>query len=387
MLRCFGFTISISLVLVFIGCGDGAMQTPPPAPSPTLALTPLVGSLNSPVDLQFPNDNTGRFFVVEQSGTIRIIANSLLLSGDFLDIASKITTGSEMGLLGLTFHPSYSQNRRFFVNYNRTVGAQLQTVIAEYQASASDANQADPASERVLLTVDQPFPNHKGGQLAFGPDGFLYIGLGDGGSGGDPFGNGRSLQTRLGKMLRIDVDRTDPGLQYAIPTDNPFAAGGGLPEIWAYGLRNPWRFSFESGTGRLFCADVGQDSFEEVDLLQNGGNFGWNTMEGLHCFNPSSSCNMTGLILPIAEYSHSEGEAVIGGYVYKGSGIPSLVGTYILGDYISGAIWGLKETTPGSWTRSRLLSTQRNISSFGQDAAGEVYVLDYSGNILKLISQ
>src|SRR5439155_8538130 len=275
MLRCFGLAISISLI-ASMGCGDGAMQTPPPGPSPTLALTPLVGGLNSPVDLQLPNDNTGRFFVVEQSGTIRIIANGSLLSGSFLDIGSRITTGSEMGLLGLAFHPSYNQNRRFFLNYNRTVGGQLQTVIAEYQVSSSDANQADPASERVLLTVDQPFPNHKGGQLAFGTDGFLYIGLGDGGSGGDPFGNGQSLQTLLGKMLRIDVDRTDPGLQYAIPTDNPFVAGGGLPEIWAYGLRNPWRFSFESGTGRLFCADVGQDSFEEVDLLQNGGNFGWN---------------------------------------------------------------------------------------------------------------
>jgi glucose/arabinose dehydrogenase len=379
--------LSISLLLVSVGCGDGTTQTPPPGPSPTLALVSLVGGLNSPVDLQRPNDNTGRLFVVEQSGMIRIIASGSLLSGSFLDIAAKITTGSEMGLLGLAFHPSYSQNRRFFVNYNRSIGGQLQTVIAEYLASTSDANQADPASERILLIVNQPFGNHKGGQLAFGPDGFLYIGLGDGGSGGDPFGNGQSLQTMLGKMLRIDVDNTDPGLQYAIPADNPFAAGGGRPEIWAYGLRNPWRFSFESGTGRLFCADVGQDSFEEVDLLQKGGNFGWNTMEGMHCFNPSSGCNQTGLILPIAEYSHSEGEAVIGGYVYHGAAIPSLAGTYILGDYVSGAIWGLKEGPPGTWTRSLLLSTQRNISSFGQDAAGEVYVVDYSGNVLKLVAQ
>ena len=387
MLRCFGLAMSISLLLVSMGCGDGAMQPPPSGTSTNIALTTLVSGLNSPVDLQLPHDNSRRFFVVQQSGTIRIIANGTLLSGSFLDIASKVTTGSEMGLLGLAFHPTYSQNRRFFVNYNRTVGAQLQTVIAEYQVSSSDANQADPASERVLFTVDQPFPNHKGGQLAFGPDGFLYIGLGDGGSGGDPFGNGQSLQTLLGKMLRIDVDRTDPGLQYAIPTDNPFVAGGGLPEIWAYGLRNPWRFSFDSSTGRLFCADVGQDSFEEVDLLQKGGNFGWNTMEGFHCFSPSSGCNKSGLILPVAEYSHSEGEAVIGGYVYEGTGIPSLVGTYVLGDYISGTIWGLKETSPGTWTRSQLLSTQLNISSFGQDAAGELYVVDYSGNVLKLVSQ
>jgi glucose/arabinose dehydrogenase len=387
MVRCFGLAMSISLLLASMACGNGAMQPPPPGPPTNFSLTTLISGLNGPVDLQLPNDNTGRFFVVEQSGTIRIIANGSLLSGHFLDIATKVTTGSEMGLLGLAFHPSYSQNRRLFVNYNRTVGGQLQTVIAEYQASASDANQADATSERILLTVNQPFPNHKGGQLAFGPDGLLYIGLGDGGSGGDPFGNGQSLQTLLGKMLRIDVDHTDAGLQYAIPADNPFAAGGGLREIWAYGLRNPWRFSFESGTGRLFCADVGQDSFEEVDLLQKGGNFGWNTMEGLHCFNPSGGCNMTGLVLPVVEYSHSEGEAVIGGYVYEGSRIPSLVGTYVFGDYISGTIWGLKETTPGSWTRSQLLSTQRNISSFGQDEAGEVYVVDYAGSILKLVSQ
>lgn len=375
------------LVFQLAGCGgNGSLSTSPPPPPPAnLSLNTVVSGLNSPVDLQAPGDGTGRFFVVEQPGTIRIIANGALLPASFLDIQSKVKFDSaEMGLLGLAFHPNYSQNRLFYVNYDRDFGG-LQTVIAEYQTSVLDPNHADPATERILLTWNQPFTNHKGGQLAFGPDGFLYIGLGDGGSGGDPLGNGQNLQTLLGKMLRIDVDHMDPGLQYAIPAGNPFV-GVGQPEIWAYGLRNPWRFSFERGTGRLFCADVGQDNWEEVDLLQSGGNFGWNKMEGAHCFPPGSSCNTIG-VLPIAEYDHSEGEAVIGGYVYKGSAIPSLAGTYILGDYISGKIWGLAEGPPGTWTRTELLSTNRNITSFGQDAAGEVYVVDYSGSVLKLVSQ
>jgi glucose/arabinose dehydrogenase len=235
--------------------------------------------------------------------------------------------------------------------------------------------------------VNQPFPNHKGGQIAFGPDGFLYIGFGDGGSGGDPLGNGQNLQTLLGKMLRIDVDHTSAGLQYAIPPTNPFVGGGGLPEIWAYGLRNPWRFSFERGSGRLFCGDVGQDKYEEIDILQSGGNFGWNIMEGMHCYNPASGCNMSGLTLPIAEYSHTEGDAVIGGYVYKGSAIPSLAGAYIFSDNGSGTIWELVEAPPGQWTRTKLLSSGRSISSLGQDVSGEIYVLDYSGSVLKLTAQ
>jgi glucose/arabinose dehydrogenase len=388
--RWFLVSTALLLLLPLTACGNGSSTPPPPPPPgpPNLSLTTVVTGLNSPVDLQLPNDNSGRLFVVEQPGTIRIIDNGALLPASFLDIQSKVTSGGEMGLLGLAFHPSYSQNGRFFVNYDRTVAGQIQTVIAEYLASVGDPNLADPTSERILLTVDQPFENHKGGQLAFGPDGFLYIGLGDGGSGGDPFGNGQSLQTLLGKMLRIDVDNMDPGLQYAIPPDNPFVGNPSASgEIWAYGLRNPWRFSFERGATRLFCADVGQDAYEEVDLLQQGGNFGWNIMEGMHCFNPPSGCNMSGLILPIAEYDHSEGEAVIGGYVYKGSAIPSLPGTYILGDYISGKIWGLTEGPPGMWTRSELLSTGRSISSFGQDAAGELYVVDYSGSVLKLVAQ
>jgi glucose/arabinose dehydrogenase len=347
----------------------------------------VVSGLSNPVDFQAPNDGSGRFFVVQQPGSIHIILNGALLPAPFLDISSKVDFGGEKGMLGLAFHPQFPQNHLFYVHYDRLSGTQMQSVIAEYQVSASNSNQADPASERILLTVNQPFPNHKGGQIAFGPDGFLYIGFGDGGSGGDPLGNGQSLQTLLGKMLRIDVDHMSPGLQYAIPPTNPFAGGGGLPEIWAYGLRNPFRFSFERGTGRLFCGDVGQDKYEEIDILQSGGNFGWNVMEGMHCYNPATGCNMSGLILPIAEYDHTEGDAVIGGYVYKGSAIPSLDGAYIFSDNGSGTIWELVEGPAGQWTRTKLLASGRAISSLGQDVAGEIYLVDYSGSILKLAAQ
>ncbi|MBZ5571494.1 MAG: PQQ-dependent sugar dehydrogenase [Acidobacteriia bacterium] len=370
------------------GCGGGfsSQSAPPPGTPPAVALTTIATGLNSPVDLQTPDDNSGRMFVVEQSGTIRIIANNALLPTPFLNIATKVTFSGEMGLLGAAFHPAFSQNQKFYLNYVHSSGGVIQSFIAEYQVSAADPNQADPASERILLTVDQPYDNHKGGQLAFGPDGFLYIGLGDGGSGGDPLGNGQSLDTLLGKMLRIDIDHASGGKNYAIPPDNPFVGTSHMPEIWAYGLRNPWRFSFERSTGRLFCADVGQDNYEEIDLLQKGGNFGWNVMEGMHCYN-ASNCDMNGLLLPIAEYSHSEGVAVIGGYVYTGKAISGLAGMYVLGDYGSGTIWTLQENPPGTWTRAELLSTGRNLSSFGQDAAGEIYVLDLAGNVLKLVPQ
>jgi glucose/arabinose dehydrogenase len=379
---------SLLLSVLLAGCSSShsTAAPPPPGPPPTLTLTSAVTGLTHPLDLQFPNDGSGRMFIVQQAGSIRIAANGTLLATAFLDITSKVDSGGEKGLLGLAFHPQFTTNRLFYIHYDRVVSGQMQSVIAEYQASATDPNQADPASERILLTVNQPFPNHKGGQIAFGPDGFLYIGLGDGGSENDPLLNGQNLQTLLAKMLRIDVDHQSGGLQYAIPPSNPFVSGGGLPEIWAYGLRNPWRFSFERGTGRLFAGDVGQDSFEEVDILESGKNYGWSVMEGMHCFHPPTGCDMTGLTLPIVEYSHTEGDAVMGGYVYKGA-IPGLSGAYIFGDFGSGTIWELVEGPPGTWTRTKLLSTSRNLSSFGQDVAGEVYVVDYSGSVLKLAAQ
>jgi glucose/arabinose dehydrogenase len=375
----------VFLTLLLAACGGSSTPAPPPPPPPNLTLTTVVSGLSNPLDLQRPpGDN--RFFVVEQRGTIRIIENGALLAGNFLDIQSLTNfDGAEQGLLGLAFHPNYSANRLFYVNYTTDTGGR-HTVIAEFQTLAGNPNQADPSSERILLTVSQPFTNHKGGQLAFGPDHLLYLGLGDGGSGGDPLNNGQTLTVLLGKILRIGVDQPFTGsLQYAIPPDNPFASGGGLPEIWAYGLRNPWRFSFDRGGTRLFCGDVGQNSFEEVDLITKGGNFGWNVMEGAHCFNPPSGCDMTNKILPIAEYSHSEGIAIIGGYVYKGSAIPGLANAYIFGD-LTGKIWSLTESPANTFTRTQLLSTGRTISSFGQDAAGEVYAVDLNGSVLKLAS-
>jgi glucose/arabinose dehydrogenase len=375
----------VFLTLLLAACGGSSTPAPPPPPS-NLTLTSVVSGLSNPLDLQRPpGDN--RFFVVEQRGTIRIIENGALLAGNFLDIQSLTNfDGMEQGLLGLAFHPNYSTNRLFYVNYTTDSGGR-HTVIAEFQTLAANPNQADPSSERILLTVGQPFTNHKGGQLAFGPDHLLYLCLGDGGSEGDPLNNGQTLSVLLGKILRIGVDPPfDPGLQYAIPPDNPFASGGGLPEIWAYGLRNPWRFSFERGGTRLFCGDVGGARFEEVDLITKGGNFGWNVMEGAHCFNPPNGCDMTNKILPIAEYSHSEGVAIIGGYVYKGSAIPSLSNAYIFGD-LTGKIWSLTESPANTFTRTQLLSTGRTISSFGQDAAGEVYVVDLGGSVLKLVAQ
>jgi glucose/arabinose dehydrogenase len=356
-------------------------------PAGTLALTNVVSGLSNPVGMERPPADN-RFFIVEQRGTIRILENGALHTGNFLDLQSLVNfDGQEQGLLGLAFHPNYATNHKFYVNYSLDQGNR-ETVIAEYQTLVSDPNTADPNSERVLLVVNQPFPNHKGGQLVFGPDGFLYIGLGDGGSGGDPLGNGQNLSTFLGKMLRISVDPPfASGKEYAIPADNPFATSGGLPEIWAYGLRNPWRFSFEPVTNRLFVADVGQDNWEEIDILQKGGNFGWNVMEGKHCFPPTNTtCDMTNKVLPITEYPHTDGVAVIGGYVYTGSAIPSLANKYIFAD-LTGKIWSLTEAPANTWTRADMLGTNLTLTSFGRDAAGELYLVDYNGNILKLVLQ
>ena len=354
-----------------------------------LALSGFVTGLSSPLGFETPNDGTNRIFILEQRGTIRIVQNASLTPGAFLDIASKVESGGEKGLLGLAFHPDFSTNRRFFVNYTRRVGTQLQSIIAEYLVSTANPNQADASSERQLLVLDQPFDNHNGGQLAFGPDGFLYIAFGDGGSGGDPFGNGQNTNALLGKILRIAVNPPfATGKQYAIPPDNPFVNGGGLPEIWAYGLRNPWRFSFDRATRQLFAADVGQDSWEEVDIITKGGNFGWNIMEGKHCNPPGvTSCNMAGLILPITEYAHNSagGEAIIGGFVYRGSAIAGLPGTYVFGDLLSGHVWGLKQDAMGNWQQTLVLTHNLTVSSFGQDIAGELYLIDYgNGAILRL---
>ncbi len=346
---------------------------------PQLALQNFVSGLRLPIGFEIAPDGSGRIFIIEQRGFIRIIKNGVIGPQPFLNISSLVECCGERGLIGLAFHPQYQSNGRFFVDYTRRVSGQLQVVIAEYHVSATNPNKADPNGIE-LLSIDKPFDNHNGGQLAFGPDGYLYIGVGDGGSGGDPFGNGQNLEVLLGKILRIDINS---GAPYAIPPDNPFVndptARG---EIWAYGLRNPWKFSFDRQNGRLFAGDVGQNNWEEVDLITKGSNYGWNVMEGFHCYPPGTpDCDMTGLTLPLSEYSHLEGDAIIGGFVYHGISIPQLQGLYVFGDYISGKVYVLKQQGT-TWKRGLSLESGIFISAFGQDASGELYVLDYNNGIV-----
>jgi len=324
-------------------------------------------------------DGSGRLFVLEQGGVIRIVQGRAILPNPFLDITNQVGSGgNEQGLLGLAFHPDYEQNGFFYVNYTDLNG---DTVISRFQVSA-DASVADSASEKILLQVDQPYANHNGGSLEFGPDGFLYAGLGDGGSQGDPNGNGQSLETYLAKLLRVDVNSGD---LYGIPADNPFANGGGLPEIWAYGFRNPWRFSFDRATGDLYIADVGQNQWEEVDYLPagspGGANFGWNIMEGNHPYQGEAT---DGLTLPVTEYEHGNRCSITGGYVYRGQALPAWNGVYFYGDYCSGEILGLVHNADDSWESRLLYDTGFLITSFGIDEAGEIYVLDRSGGLYQL---
>jgi glucose/arabinose dehydrogenase len=332
-----------------------------------------------PVHLAQVPDGSGDLVVVEQEGVIRrVFPQGNAAPRLFIDLRDRVSDGGEMGLLSIAFHPRYGENRRFFVYY--TAGGPRRSVVARFRAGAG-GEAGDPATQAVLLEVGQPYANHNGGQLAFGPDGMLYLGLGDGGSGGDPYGNGQNRKTLLGALLRLDIDRQDPGLAYAIPPDNPFAGArdGSRPEIWAYGLRNPWRFSFDRATGALFLADVGQDAVEEVDRIRKGGNYGWNVMEGDRCYQPPAGCNPAGLELPIAVYTHAEGRSITGGFVYRGKAIPSLVGRYVFADYVRGALWSIPAAGEGQRRPELLLSTSLSISSFGEDAAGELYVLDHGG--------
>ena len=334
----------------------------------------IVSGLQRPVDLQV--DGSGRLFIIEKVGRIRIFQDGQLLEQPFLDISDRVgSSGNEQGFLGLAFHPQYAKNGRFFVNYTDKQG---DTVIARFQVS-SDPNHADPNSEVGVLGADQPFPNHNGGVLTFGPDGYLYAGLGDGGSGGDPFGNAQNTNTILGKILRIDVDSTEP---YAIPPDNPFGN-----EVWVYGLRNPWRISFDRLTGDLYIGDVGQNAWEEIDFLPAGSpgrtNFGWNLREGAHDYKGSASPDLTE---PVADYSHQEGGcSVTGGYVYRGS-MPEWNGIYLYGDYCTGLIWGLIHSNDG-WQKQQLFDMAVTITSFGEDEAGEIYLLSDSGMVYRLVRQ
>ena len=332
-----------------------------------------VSGLEQPIDIQHAGDGSGRLFIIERAGKIRVVENNLLLSEPFLDVGGKVrTNGSEQGLLGLAFHPNYAKNGLFFVNYTDVNG---NTVIARYEVSRN-ANQADTRSETVLLHIKQPYGNHNGGGLAFGPDGFLYIGLGDGGSSGDPEENGQSLITLLAKILRIDVDG---GETYVVPADNPFVDGA-FPEIWAYGLRNPWRFSFDALTGDLYIADVGQNEWEEINFLAagtaGGANFGWDFLEGTHVYDGTPPADFDP-VPPVAEYNHDEGCSVTGGYVYRGAEFPEWQGVYLYGDFCSGAVWGLLQVD-GAWQSQPLFFTGALLSSFGEGEDGTLYYTDYN---------
>ncbi|HZP21295.1 MAG TPA: PQQ-dependent sugar dehydrogenase [Bauldia sp.] len=334
--------------------------------------------VGEPVDLTAPAGDP-RLFVADKGGRILIIKDRAVLPQPFLDIGKLVSGGSEQGLLGLVFHPDYARNGRFFVDYTNVDG---DTRVVEYRVSRN-ADVADPGSAKVILAIDQPYANHNGGWLAFGPDGFLYVGMGDGGSGGDPHGNGQNTGVLLGKILRIDVDRGEP---YAIPPGNPFAGGGGAPEVFLYGLRNPWRAAFDGN--RLYIADVGQNMYEEVDVLDlasaAGANLGWNRMEGLHCFRPRSGCDRSGLVLPVFEYDHGKGCSITGGFVYRGKAMPALAGRYFFADYCTGEVASFRYRD-GKAGDVVSLGVTDSVTSFGRDAAGELYILTANGTVRKLV--
>ena len=368
-----------------IPASPGATRTVSVFPNPDgYRWVPVASGSFEPTDIKFPDDGSGRMFVLEQPGRILIVQNGQVASTPFLDITAEVgSAGSEQGLLGLAFHPNFNANPSIYVYYTDTNGS---IVIARFTVHG---NQADPSSEKALLKIDKQFPNHNGGAVAFGPDGYLYLGLGDGGSEGDPLGNGQNTDVLLGKILRIDVNQGDP---FSIPSDNPFAQGGGRAEIWAYGLRNPWRISFDRLTGDLYIADVGQDLWEEVDFVAAGspgsGNFGWNYREGLHPYSHATPPAGLKLIDPVTEYSHAEGGcAITGGYVYRGS-MAEWQGIYLFADFCSGLIWGLTRSgdsgANATWVRQLLFRTQAHITTFGQDQSGEIYFADRGGTIYEL---
>lgn len=344
-------------------------------------------SFTRPVDLQHAGDNTNRIFVVEQEGVISVFPNNASVESKktFLDIKERVEdSGNEEGLLGLAFHPDYETNGYFYVNY--TAEDPNRTVISRFIVSAGDPDVANANSEYVILEFDQPFSNHNGGQISFGADGFLYIASGDGGSGGDPDENGQNRSTLLGKILRIDVDHEEDGNRYAIPDDNPFAnnSSGYREEIYAYGLRNPWRFSFDPANNRLWAGDVGQNAYEEIDIIEKGGNYGWDVMEGKHCFEPSSGCNTAGLKLPIWEYNRDLGISITGGFVYRGPTLDELTGKYIYADFGSRRVWALNYSNMNNPLNTQLLQADFNISSFGVDQNNELYLCGFDDKIYKL---
>jgi glucose/arabinose dehydrogenase len=380
------FTILLCFLFVIISCSFNSDRRNELKNAPltySLSLKLIASDLEGPIGMAVANDGTGRLFVIEQEGRIRIISKGQLLSIPFLDVSSKLdrmnSSYSEKGLLGLAFHPQFKTNGKFYIYYSAptsTNGMDHKSVVSEYSALGN--TDAANTSEKIILEIEEPESNHNGGQLAFGPDGFLYIGVGDGGGAGDnhgAIGNGQNLNTLLGKILRINVDVPSG---YSIPNDNPFTNQKAKPEIYAYGLRNPWRFSFDKKAGTLYCGDVGQNKWEEINVIEKGKNYGWRTMEGMHCYEPAKNCNTTGLVLPIDEYDHETGISVIGGYLYNGT-TNEMKGKYILGDWKGKIFMLLNSSAENKWERRQFtvknIHGELYINSFGEDEQGELYIM------------
>jgi glucose/arabinose dehydrogenase len=344
---------------------------------------PVVDIPGNPLAVVSPDDGSARLFVVDKTGRIWIVKDGKRAERPFLDISAKVSTGAEQGLLGLAMHPGLKADPRFYLDYTDRNG---DTVVSEWRVSGTDANAADAGSEHVLLTVDQPFANHNGGDVVFGPDGYLYITLGDGGSAGDPNGNGQRLDTVLAKILRIDVDKPSGDRPYGIPADNPFAGRSDVrPEIYVYGMRNPWRISFDSATRDLWIGDVGQNRFEEIDVVRAGSgagqNFGWNRMEGFHCYPSGNDCSTSGLTMPVSEYGHDLGCSVTGGVVARGN-VAALEGGYLFSDYCSGTMWAIDAARNDSRTPTIVGETGASISGFGVGPDATIYATDLGGRLL-----
>lgn len=364
-----------------------AVQT---AAAPVFSLELLAGDLVMPVDVIESPDESGRLFVVEKTGVVKIIKNGAVLARPYFDIHSEVSDANEQGLLSLAFHPEFASNGRLFIDYTDRNG---DTRIEELIAGNPAGDEIDGSKRRLVLFYKQPYRNHNGGQLLFGPDNFLYIPSGDGGSAGDPQNNAQNLNSLLGKILRIDINMNqsvdfNSGASYGIPADNPFVSRDNVrPEIWAYGMRNPWRCAFDRGSkGRLFCADVGQNDFEEVDLIERGGNYGWPMYEGRSCYK--APCDPAGKLMPISEYNHDSGISITGGFVYRGEALPELFGQYVFGDFGKGTIWSIPADSARQGTQLALikrLETKYLISSFGEGRRGEGYLADYKGNIFKFV--
>lgn len=376
---------TLFVFLLILSCNKDEDRKLIPIVEDTISLVNAFPSLefSRPLDLQSPDDGTNRIFVAEQGGKIKVFQNDEATerSTVFLDIENSIVSTSELGLLGFAFHPNYRSNGFFYITYTPTADVAL---VSRFKVSDTSGDTADLSSETILLRIPQPDTNHNGGQLAFGPDGYLYIASGDGGGGGDPQGNAQNLENLLGKILRIDIDGTDGDTNYSIPTDNPFVNTENVRgEIYAYGLRNPWRFSIDNQTDKIWAGDVGQGELEEIDIIEKGGNYGWNILEGTSCFN-AENCDNSNTIEPVFEYNHDANDkSITGGYVYRGTEVASMNGYYIYGDFISGRIWALNSNLGENPDNQILVESGLSISSFGTDTSNELYVCSFDGNIYK----